>query len=47
LHFHVQDREDFFTAVGIPVIFADLVIDGQATAAGQIRTRQRVIARQR
>lgn len=28
LHFHVQDHADFFEAVGLPVKFSDVVVDG-------------------
>jgi len=42
LHFHIQDREDFFTAVGVPVTFIDLVVDGREIASGHIHTKQRV-----
>jgi murein DD-endopeptidase MepM/ murein hydrolase activator NlpD len=44
LHFHVQDREDFFSSAGVPVVFADLAVDGITTAAAYIRGGQRVTA---
>jgi murein DD-endopeptidase MepM/ murein hydrolase activator NlpD len=30
LHFHAQDREDFYSSAGVPVVFADLVVDSAA-----------------
>jgi murein DD-endopeptidase MepM/ murein hydrolase activator NlpD len=42
LHFHVQDRENFFAAAGVPILFQDLAIDGEPIDAGQPRGRQRV-----
>jgi hypothetical protein len=44
LHFHVQDREDFYSSAGVPIVFADLVVDGAPTVAAYIRGGQRVSA---
>jgi len=44
LHFHVQDRKDFFSSAGVPIVFADLVVDGAPMAAAYIRGGQRVRA---
>jgi murein DD-endopeptidase MepM/ murein hydrolase activator NlpD len=30
LHFHVQDRDDFFKAAGLPVAFSGVAVDGNA-----------------
>jgi murein DD-endopeptidase MepM/ murein hydrolase activator NlpD len=42
LHFHLQDREDFFTAAGLPIRFKNLVVEGQPVVDAYIRTGQRV-----
>lgn len=47
LHFQVQDREDFYSSAGVPVVFADVVVDGAETAAAYIRGGQRVAPAQR
>ncbi len=45
LHFHLQDRRDFFLAAGVPVTFADLDVDGvrqdeiRPTAGNRVRHR--------
>lgn len=44
LHFHVQDREDFYSSAGVPIVFADLVVDGAPTTTAYIRSGQRVAA---
>ena len=42
LHFHLQDREDFFTAAGLPVRFADAVANGHAAGEEYLRRGDRV-----
>lgn len=42
LHFHLQDREDFFTAAGLPIRFKNLVVDGRAVVDTYIHSGQRV-----
>lgn len=42
LHFHVQDRPSFFDSAGVPIVFADLLVDGTQTTAAYIRGGQRV-----
>jgi murein DD-endopeptidase MepM/ murein hydrolase activator NlpD len=42
LHFHVQDREDFFTAAGVPVRFTDVIANGNAVDDGYLRRGDRV-----
>ncbi|MGQ9907642.1 MAG: M23 family metallopeptidase [Candidatus Flexifilum sp.] len=32
LHFHIQDRADFWTAAGLPIAFDGVSVDGQAAA---------------
>lgn len=39
LHFHVQDRRDFFTAAGLPVIFDDVSVDGVRSESGHYLER--------
>jgi len=34
LHFHIQDRADFWTAAGLPVAFDGVSVDGQPAADG-------------
>ncbi len=31
LHFHLQDTDDFFTGVGLPVRFSDITVEGEVT----------------
>lgn len=42
LHFHLQDREDFFTAAGLPIRFKNLIVEGEAVPDASIHTGQRV-----
>ncbi len=42
LHFHLQDREDFFTAAGLPVRFTDAVANGHAVRDEYLRRGDRV-----
>ncbi|MEQ9398663.1 MAG: peptidoglycan DD-metalloendopeptidase family protein [Longimicrobiales bacterium] len=42
LHFHVQDRRDFFTGSGLPVRFADLTVDGRRTDGAWVSLGSRV-----
>jgi murein DD-endopeptidase MepM/ murein hydrolase activator NlpD len=44
LHFQVQDRADFFSSAGVPVVFEHLAVDGVKTAAAYVRGGQRVAA---
>ncbi|MCS7071216.1 MAG: M23 family metallopeptidase, partial [Anaerolinea sp.] len=32
LHFHIQDRVDFWTAAGLPIAFDGVSVDGQPAA---------------
>ena len=45
LHFHIQDRADFFTAIGVQVLFTDLMIDGEAIGSAHPYGGQRVLQR--
>ena len=42
LHFHVQDRRDFFTGAGLPVRFVDLTVDGRRTDRAWVSLGSRV-----
>ena len=39
MHFHVQDRADFFEAAGLPVAFDGVSVDGEAPASGRYPER--------
>lgn len=36
LHFHMQDRSDFFTGAGLPIVFRDLRVHGTFTPSTQL-----------
>lgn len=42
LHFHLQDREGFFTAAGLPIEFHDVHVDGQDQSQCHVRVGNRV-----
>lgn len=39
LHFHVQDRADFFEAAGLPIVFDDVSVNGRKTESGRCLER--------
>ena len=39
LHFHVQDRADFFEASGVPVAFDDIAVNGEVQHSGSYLRR--------
>ena len=44
LHFHVQDRADFFEAAGLPVAFDDVSADGETSLRRYLERGMRVCA---
>ena len=42
LHFHLQDSEDLFRGMGLPVLFSGPMVDGEPVAAAHLKAGQRV-----
>lgn len=40
LHFHLQDTENFYSAMGLPVVFSELVVDGEVKKTASIQAGQ-------
>jgi murein DD-endopeptidase MepM/ murein hydrolase activator NlpD len=45
LHFHLQNRADFFTAAGLPIRFHEAVVDGDPVRSSYLRLGARVAPR--
>ncbi len=40
LHFHLQDTENFFSAMGLPIVFSKLSVDGEVKKTASIQAGQ-------